>query len=152
MNIVNTTCTKSLMVSEIQGQLLPNKSAEKYSNPTNPKKLSQIYKETEIKEIITITTMNKDHANHEKGPPGNPNPAQHVKRVPMPQRIPSPSLVAPQIPLKTHSGGFIFKPTSNSRTTLNNILAGFRNTSREIEIKSSHSTDSCVWCYRNRPK
>ena len=66
-------------------------------------------------EIITNTTMNKDHAKHEKGAPENPNPAQHVKRIPTTQRIPSPSLIAPQIPQKTHGGGFILKPTSNSR-------------------------------------
>ena len=79
--------------------------------------------------------MNKDHANHEKGPPGNQNPAQHVKRVPMPQRIRSPSLVAPQIPQKTHGRVFILKLTSNSRITPNTIVAGFRNTTREIENK-----------------
>ena len=117
MNIINTMCTKSLTVSELQDQLLPNKSAEKYSDPTNCKKLLQIYKEKEFKEIITNTTMNKDDANHEQGPPGNPNPTQHVKRFPTPQRIPSPSLVAPQIPQKTHGGVYILKPTSNSRIT-----------------------------------
>ena len=111
------------MVLDLQGQLLPNMSAEKYSDPSNRVKLSQIYKEKEIKKILT----NKDHAKHEKGTPGNPNSAQHMKRVPTPQRFPTPS----QTPQKAHSGGFILKPTSNSRIPSNNILAGIRNTTRE---------------------
>ena len=133
MDIVNTVCTKSLMVFNIQDQLLPNKSAGKYSDSTNREKLSQIYKEKESQEIITNTTVNNDNANHGKGAPGNPNPAQHMKKVPTPQRI--PSLVASKIPQKTKVRGFILKATSNSRITYNNTLAGFRNTPREVRNK-----------------
>ena len=109
VDIVNTMCTKSLMVFDIQGQLLPNKSVEKYSDSTNCEKLTQIYKEKEIKEIITNTTMDKDYAKHEKRAPGNPNPTQHVQKVPKPQRITSPSLFAPQFPQKAHGRDFILK-------------------------------------------
>ena len=73
VDIVHTVRTKSLTVFDIQGQLLPNKSAEKYYDSPNHEKLSQIYKEKEIQEIITNTTLNKDNANHGKGALGNPN-------------------------------------------------------------------------------
>ena len=67
VDIVNTVCTKSLTVFELQGQLLPNKSAEKYSDSPNREKLSQIYKEKEIQEISSNTTVIKNNANHGKG-------------------------------------------------------------------------------------
>ena len=87
VDIVNRVYTKSLTVFDIQGQLLTNKSAEKYLDSTNREKLSHIYKEKEIQEIITYTTINKDNANNGRVAPGNPNPAQHVKKVFTPQKF-----------------------------------------------------------------